>query len=267
MTYDVISYNGEMEILKLRLRMLYDHVDKFVIVEAKTTFSGNKKPLYFSKHENSFEPWWDKIEYFVIDEDYSEEERELARTSPNTVGAKHWQNEFLQKESIKKALWKVQDEDTVYIGDCDEIWDYRYAVKGNQKLLLRVYAYYLNNSSSEVFWGTLAGKWGDIKGSVLNHLRSDVSIRAMEYGGWHFTSMGGFKEVQRKLNDSYTTQSYNTYEVQKNLGARLEKGIDYLGRDFKFKLDERHWPEHLKVNRAMYRKLIKDYEPSTKNHF
>lgn len=254
---DVFLYNGEEDILKLRLSMLYEHVDKFIILEAKTTFSGHKKPLYFSHHEARFKAWWPKIQYRIIDEDYSEEERALAASSPNTVGAKHWQNEFLQKESIKKALVGLHDEDLVYLGDVDEIWNPKHAFKGTEKLLLRVYAYNLDYSSSEVFWGPLVAKWGDIKDKCLNHLRTDISLRGETYAGWHFTSMGGFKEVQRKLNDSYTTESYNTYEVQGFLTKRMNEGTDYLGRDFTFKVDTSNWPEYLKKHTHTYKHLMK----------
>lgn len=257
MTYDIFTFNGELDILKLRLSMLYDHVDKFIIVEAKTTFSGNKKPLYFSKFESKYQPWWPKIQYFVIDEDYSEEEITLAESSPNTVGAAHWVWEFLQKESLKKALYGLEDEDLVYMGDVDEIWDPTHEFKGPEKLLLRVYALYLDNLSSEVFWGPLMAKYGDIKNQCLNHMRSDISLRGQEYAGWHFTSQGGFKEVQRKLNDSYTTESYNTHEVQKHLSKRVEKGVDYLGRPFKFRKDTRNWPTYLKDFSYNYKHLLK----------
>lgn len=254
-----------MTILKLRLSMLYDHVDKFIIVEAKTTFSGLPKNLYFSKHENEFKKWWPKIDYFVIDEEYSEAERALAVASPNTVGAKHWQNEFLQKESIKKALFGLEDDDLVYIGDVDEIWSPKHRYISPEKLLLRVYAYYLDNSSSEVFWGTLMAKWGDIKGECLNHMRSNISLRGETYAGWHFTSMGGLREVSRKLNDSYTTESYNTYEVQELLPKRLSEGRDYLGRNFTFKVDESNWPKYLKENKFYYEHLLKSYESKHKS--
>lgn len=262
---DTFCYNGESDILKLRLSMLYDHVDKFIIVEAKTTFSGLPKTLYFSKHENEFKKWWQKIDYFVIDEEYSEAERALAAASPNTVGAKHWQNEFLQKESIKKALVGLNDDDLVYIGDTDEIWSPKHRYISPEKLLLRVYAYYLDNSSSEVFWGTLVAKWGDIKGECLNHMRSNVSLRGETYAGWHFTSMGGLREVSRKLNDSYTTESYNTYEVQELLPKRLSEGSDYLGRNFTFREDTSDWPKYLHQNKKHYQHLLKGYESKHKS--
>lgn len=256
MVVDCITYNGELEILKLRLNILYPYVDRFIIVEAKTTFSGHKKKLYWNRDERHFQDFWKKIDYFIIDEDYTPEEIALAASSPNTKGAKHWKREFLQKESIKKALAKYEDDDTIYIGDVDEIWDVHYNPRSLEKLRLRVYAYQLNNLSNEKFWGTLVGRWSEIKDKTLNHLRSDVSLRGSEYAGWHFTSMGGLKEVRRKLNDSYTPESYNTHEVQKLLPERLRTGRDYIGRDFRFTIDERDWPLYLIENRNKYRNLI-----------
>lgn len=69
--------------------------------------------------------------------------------------------------------------------------------------------------------------------------------------------MGGLKDVKRKLNDSYTTESYNTIEIQQMLPDRLKNGMDYLGRDFKFTIDESDWPKYLKYNRNDYKLLLK----------
>lgn len=256
--FDCLTYNGEKDILDLHLNILNNFVDKFIIVEAKTTFSGNKKPLYFCQHERDFKEFWKKINYHIINEHYSGTEIDLAENSPNTKGARHWINEFLQKESIHKALKEnnVKDDDIVYIGDVDEIWTPYYSGYP-AKLKLLVYAYYLNNLSNEQFWGTLVARYGDIKDKCLNHVRSDIAIRTRDIHGWHFTSMGGVKEVQRKLNDSYTSESYNTYHVQKELPERIKDGIDYLGRDFTFTTDARLWPQYLKEHRLKYMHLLK----------
>lgn len=262
---DCFTYNGERDILKLRLNILAPYVDRFIIVEAKTTFSGRKKNLYFSEQERSFKEWWPKIRYYVIREDYSNAERRLAENSPNTKGAAHWVNEFLQKESVLKALAEnhVKDRDTVYIGDVDEIWNPHYfPAKRIEKLKLYVFAYYINNLSSEQFWGPIVGQYQDIKDECLNHLRSDTRFMNYQYAGWHFTSMGGLDEVRRKLNASYTEGSYNTPEVKKLLPYRIEKGIDYLGRQFQFELTREHWPEYLKHHVEDYLHLYKVHEPN-----
>lgn len=257
MIIDCFTYNGERDILKLRLSILGPHVDKFIICEAKSTFTKHPKPLYFFRDNRFFKKWWKQIEYFIIDDDYTPEEELLARESPNTQGASHWRWEFLQKERIQKALKDVgiQDNDLVYIGDVDEIWE-PYAGPYPAKLKLKVYAYYLDNRSSEEFWGTYVAPYSYFKNKTLNHERSRIDISTPRFHGFHFTSMGGLKELQRKLNDSYTTETYNTYAVQENLSERLQKGIDYLGRDFTFKRDESEWPDFLKSNRSLYKHLL-----------
>lgn len=258
-------YNGEREVAKLHFEILSPFVDLFIVVEAKTTFSGYKKPLRFSADEQYFKPYWNKIKYEIIDENYTPAEIELAAFSPNTQGADHWRNEFLQKESIQKALIKyAKDDDIVYIGDADEIWE-PYGGEMPAKLKHRVYAYYLDNRSTEEFWGTFVTQYKYVKDKVLNHERSRTDIRTNEYYGWHFTNMGGLKEVRRKLNDSYTEESYNTYQVQAKLPERVEKGIDYLGRDFEFSQDESEWPYYLSKHKEEYKHLLKQLKQKAPN--
>lgn len=47
--YDCFLFFNELEILDVRLHELYDHVDKFVIVESVETFRGNPKPYILKK--------------------------------------------------------------------------------------------------------------------------------------------------------------------------------------------------------------------------
>lgn len=259
---DVMTYNGESAILKLHLSILDPYVDRFVIVEANKTFTGVDKPLYFFRDQRFFKQWWKKIDYYVVDNWDDPQLWQMAVESPNTKGAHHWKREFYIKESIQKALkqFNVQDDDTVFIGDVDEIIDptANYESPTPIKAKLRVYAYHLNNRSTEKFYGTLIGQYRDIKDKCLNHMRSDASLYSKgPYLGWHFTNMGGPDEVRRKLNDSYTPESYNTFDVQQKLPERIKSNKDYLGRDFAFNLNETEWPEHLRANKHKYQHLCK----------
>lgn len=257
---DVFTFNGEYDLLEIRLNILNDYVDEFIIVEAPTTFSGKLKPLYYEQGKDRYKQWHDKIRYFVIDENYSLEEIALAESSPNTRGAAHWKREFLQKESIKKALTHLNDDDVVFIGDVDEIWQYVAPKDGIvYKLKLRVYSYFLNNLSSEEFWGTICTKYKNIKHECLNHLRSHLSkhLRTGDIMGSHFTSIGGYEEVKRKLSDSYTRESYWTERVENNLKDSVENSKDFLGRGFTYKIDESEWPDYLKLNKQKYAHLCK----------
>ena len=65
--YDCFIFNNEVDLLKLRLNILDDVVDKFVIIEGKKTFSGNDKESIFLKNKEKFSRWEDKIIYRHID--------------------------------------------------------------------------------------------------------------------------------------------------------------------------------------------------------
>jgi beta-1,4-mannosyl-glycoprotein beta-1,4-N-acetylglucosaminyltransferase len=259
---DCFTFNGENAVLKLHLGVMYDYVDKFIIVEANKTFTGEPKPMYFFRDQHYFKQWHKKIEYYQVTQWDDVNLWEMAIQSPNTVGAEHWKREFYIKESIRKALShaKVHDDDTVFIGDVDEIIDPLATFESDTpvKAKLRVYAYHLNNRSNEEFYGTLIAQYKDIKDKCLNHVRSDKSLNSKgPYLGWHFTSMGGVEEVRRKLNASYTNESYNTYEVQQLLQERIKQGTDYLGRNFQFTLDESEWPQYLKDNKKHYANMCR----------
>lgn len=264
-TIDCVTFNGEYDLLEIRLNILNDYVDQFIIVEAPTTFSGKPKPLYYEYNKDRYKQWHSKIKYFVIDENYTPEEIAQAESSPNTRGAAHWKREFLQKESIKKALTHLNDDDIVFIGDVDEVWNPQVFSLPNDvpdkpvKLRLNVYSYYLNNKSSELFFGTLLARYGMVKNSCLNHLRSNKDFLGANYTntGWHFTSMGGYEEVKRKLSDSYTRESYWTERVESNLKDNVENSKDFLGRWFTYTIEESYWPQFLKDNKQKYAHLCK----------
>ena len=256
MVIDVITFNGEFDLLEIRLNILSDYVDEFIIVEATTTFSGKDKPLYYEKEKARYKKWEGKIKYHIVRPEDEEKYVAMANASPNTRGASHWKKEFCQKECIKDALVHLKDDDIVFIGDCDEIWnpDYNWnASSGTQtfKLKLKVYSYFINNRSSEIFHGCIWTTYSQIKKECLNHLRSN-STKGLGDEGWHFTSMGGYEEVKRKLSDSYTRESYWTNEVENNLKNNVENCKDFLGRGFTYKIDESELPKYLIDNKQKY---------------
>ena len=254
---DVISFNGEFDLLDLRLNILSPHVDKFIVVEFDKTFSGKKKPFYGKDMDKFLELWKGKIEWHYNTEKTYEKYRELAESSPNTKGAEHWKREFMQKESIKDCLTDLNDENIVIIGDCDEIPDMDIVLKWCHapfKWRMKVYTYWLNNRSSEQFWGFICSPYKFIKNSCLNDLRNSA-WKTITEGGWHFTSMGGYDKVKEKLTDSYTQDSYATKQVLNNLEDNIKESRDFLGRDFKYKIDESEWPEYLKQHKDKYSQL------------
>lgn len=263
MIYDIFTYRGENDILDIRFNVLYPYVDKFIIVEFDETFSGKKKPKYLLKDWNKdWTKFLDKIDYAYITKDEYLKYEDLASNSPNVPkdGPSHWRREFCQKESIKDSLLGLRDEDIVFIGDTDEIWNpeqFKSFTISPCKLKLKVYSYYLNNRSNEEFWGTIVAQYKDIKGKCLNHLRSTDLPRTQLEFGYHFTSMGGYENVKRKLIDSYTNDSYASDWVMLNLEANINGNNDFLGRKFNYILDESEWPIYLQDNKAKYKHLLR----------
>ena len=256
MVIDCITFNGESELFEIRYNILRDFVDEFRVIEFDQTFSGKPKLPLFAQN-------WPKVKSCFITEDIWSKYEELAKSSPNTQygkGAEHWMREFMMKESIKDYLTDLKDNDIVIIGDCDEIPQIDLPNDTiafyPSKIKLRVYSYYLNNRSTEEFWGNLIGLYKDIKGKCLNELRA-FAPRIAGDRGWHFTSIGGHEKVKNKLTDSYTKDSYANDWVMNNLEQNILDNKDFLGRDFTYKIDESQWPEYLKNNKDKYKHLLK----------
>lgn len=260
MRIDVCTWNGEKELWDLHYNVLKDAVDELIVIEFDTTFSGKpRSEVLFEGIDKSLYP---KANFIRHTEGLYGKYAELAESSPNTEGAAHWKREFMQKESTKDALeyLKVQDNDRVFIGDVDEIWDpdNAYIVIEPFKIELFVYTYWLNNRSTEKFYGTLVCNYRDVKDKCLNHMRSDSFQEITGPSGWHFTSMGGADAVHKKLTDSYTQESYAIPAVLASLEGNIESGRDFLGRDFAYKIDESEWPQYLKNHREEYAHLCKE---------
>ena len=54
MVYDCFSFFNELDLLEIRLNVLKDVVDKFVLVEATRTHTGRPKPLYYEENKARF---------------------------------------------------------------------------------------------------------------------------------------------------------------------------------------------------------------------
>lgn len=257
MIVDVITYNGERDLFDIRYNVLKDYVDEFIVVEFDKTFSG--KPREMSELHNSFD--YPKMHNWFIPETAYNKYEDLAKSSPNTEygkGAEHWIREFCQKESIKDCLTHLKDDDVVIIGDCDEIWKpiYIKRIKRPIKLGLLVYSYYLNQRSSEQFYGPLAANYSQIKNKCLNHLRTNPNnFEYLKECGWHFTSMAN--SLKQKIEDSYTKETYANDWVMQHLEDNVKNNKDFLGRDFKYWIDESDWPPYLKENKDKYKHLMR----------
>ncbi|MBP3819950.1 MAG: hypothetical protein J6H31_16815 [Butyrivibrio sp.] len=246
--YDCFTFYNEIELLEWRLRMLYDVVDCFVIVEANRTFQNGEKPFYLEQQKNRILQYWDKIRYLQIKDGI-----------PYTDD---WSIEIYQRNYIDNGLTDCQPDDIVIIGDVDELPDpnvlrrlkcgqvsvnvfntfgyvaERSGVRGfsrNTRCLCKALPYitkknnladFLNyspvvceqrmfeffaNYECPYHWcGTIISKYKNhMTPQGLRRLRNNLPI---VYGGWHFSSLGGVEVIKRKI---YTTSDGMNNEVLK----------------------------------------------------
>ena len=258
MIYDIFTFNGEYEMLDIRIKILFKYVDYFVIVEANETFSGEPKEFYYEKIKHKYTNIKNKIIYHKINDTpfdvndigCNQEYLRLALSSDN-VTYEHvcWLKEFYQKEAIKDALKHLNDEDICYVSDIDEIWNYRIQVKFDEKIYKYNIDYcfieYLNVRTTEdwtYFTGPISTKYKNIKNSCLNHIRTYRKMKDIysyiENGGWHFNALGGInKKIESFKHPLYT--------------------LEYMkGRMNGLYIDEINLPEYILINKENLKHLF-----------
>jgi beta-1,4-mannosyl-glycoprotein beta-1,4-N-acetylglucosaminyltransferase len=106
--YDCFTFNDELDLLSVRLRLGTPHVDVFVLVEATKTFSGHPKPLHYDLNRERFLEWAPKTRHVVVDD------------MPIT-GANRWPAEVHQRNALMRGLQDARPDDIVIVGDADEL--------------------------------------------------------------------------------------------------------------------------------------------------
>jgi len=275
--YDTFIFFNELDLLEIRLNILNDYVDYFVLVESTKTFTGKEKPLYYLENKNRFEKFNYKIIHIIVDDmpDSFDELKlrngdELTKsiiydclTTTNVPKNEvHWLREFYQKEQIKQGLRNASDEDFIYISDLDEIWstELNLNLKSDKifRLNQKVYTYYLNVHSSENWFGTVATKYSNLKNYSVNHIRTPNKNVYEEVfdAGWHFTFQGGEMMIRHKI-ESYGHQELNREYIKSMISSRMENSIDIFGRGHILTIDNNGLPLYIKNNLETYKHLIK----------
>ncbi len=223
MTYDCFIFFNELDLLEIRLNVLNDVVDKFVLVEATKTFSNVGKPLYFKENKERFKKFEDKIIHIVVDE------------YPTFESA--WDYEWHQRNSITKGLIDCKDNDIILISDIDEIPNpvqiNKYKKYSGVKVFKqKMFYYYLNKIDLiNPYWtGVRMLNYSDfIKNDSspqkTRHLRGTL----VNDGGWHFSYLGGAEKIAEKIK-SFSHQEYNSsvYTDLVKIQQKIENGYDLL---------------------------------------
>lgn len=282
--YDAFLFFNELELLEMRMNILNDVVDYFVIVESTVTFSSKPKQLLFHDNRDLFDKFKDKIIHVVIDDspssfltinylDNPTTDEEVLKNkilkyvdeSPNWPRHEsHWGVETYQRESIIKGLVNCNDDDIIIISDIDEIPN-PIEIK-NTKIMdcdvvnfnQNMYYYYVNMLKEKNWSGSKACTWKKLKTISLNSLRQNKhTTKTISDGGWHFSFMGGENKVIEKI-EAYAHQEFNKPYYKDNIKNNIMTNTDPFFRGGLTHVEiDNSYPKYLLENLEKYKHMIK----------
>ena len=243
---DCFMYFDEDLMLDLRLNILNNFVNKFVIVESKTDHSGNSKKLNFNS--KNFKKFNDKIEYIVID----------TLPAKKKIFSSSWRNhpswlrENFQRNYLYEGYKNENENDLIMISDIDEIPDPKKLANFNLK---NKYACFVQKNFQQKLnlLNTTHPNWYGTKICIKKFLKSpqwlrDIKIKKSFWkiykpyppqlifdGGWHFSFVKNSKNISNKIK-SYAHQEYNKDKFHNinSINDKISQNKDILERDFNY---------------------------------
>ena len=234
--YDCTSFYNEHMMYEIRLNVLNDKVEKFVVTESTYSHSGQKKKLNFDI--NNYPNFKDRIIYIVIDKEPDGIVEE--NNNPSLQRSNSLKRIELSYDESLKALESASDEDFIMLSDNDEITNLNSKKFINNKnsiiLFNQLFFYYkFNLLYNQMMWpGTKGCKKKNLKSLSwlrniklkkypfwrLDTLFSDTKytdINVIDDGGWHFTNLKTPEDMYKKF------MNFGHHDEFKLSGLTIEK--------------------------------------------
>ena len=264
--YDCFIFFNELDLLELRLNILNDSVDYFVIVESAITFQGEDKEFLFEKNKDRFTKFEKKIIHFKVERyefDFANlpyiktpqraDDYVLNKIYKFIDDCPHfdkntqfwWGNDFFQRECIWRglALANPAPDDLILISDVDEIPNpvtintYKNRLLPDSLLCFRQheFCYYLNYYHNSDWIGTCCFLYASFVDVSLNVIRfstkrdEGLSPDIIDNGGWHFTSIGSIETIKNKIQ-SWGHKEFNTKNTLSHVQYNVQHGYDIFRR-------------------------------------
>ncbi len=266
--FDCFSYLDEDLLLNLRLNILNDYVDYFVIIEGNKTWQNNSKEFKFDI--NKFKKFQNKIIYIQV------------KDLPD--GEDPYLRENFQRNCILRGIEAAKEDDLILISDLDEIPNPKklnvFNIKDRYAAFKQKHFYYKLNLQSEKnpFWiGTRI--------CLKKYLKSPQWLRELKFkkrpfwridkfrlnniiddGGWHFCNLKKPEDLLYKYknlcetNDPYHFKERinEKYLNLEQIKEQILKNKDIIGRDDTFKKVniDKNYPEFVTNNIEMLKEWI-----------
>jgi SAM-dependent methyltransferase len=243
---DCFQYNNEKELLELRVKLLKDEVDLFLIFEGNYTHDGKPKEFTCNKVINELGLPKNKIR--VIEIDLSDPGKptnfDLNYNSEQKVGS----IERIQRDYLNNLLDEFDEETVFIVSDCDEIINSTNVkfvsgiARSNKDFVFKIplvhlegradyRVHYLNSKSYPWDRSMFACTKRVLEKNPATHIRSEFlrkgyEIRYVTHGGeicqdlgWHFSWMGSNANRVEKFNA--------LCNIKKDFISSLASGYEY----------------------------------------
>jgi len=291
--YDCTIFFDEKMMFDLRLNILNDYVDKFIVAESLYTHSGNPKKQNFNI--NDYPKFKDKIIYILVES----EPDDLYETGPDAddrvgrIRLNSLKRIRKQYNALVEGITDASESDFILLSDCDEIPNLENLKKEslNNEIVLfnqKIFYYKFNLQHTSLNWfGTKGCKkkklrtfeWlRNIKNKKYNFWRLDaffsnnkfVNLKIIDDGGWHFSKIKNEKDIH------YTLSNYgehNEFEQsgmsEKDIKGMIQKQELYFNHsgdktsDNKYsarikldKIDLKELPKYLIDNKQKFKQWL-----------
>tara|TARA_Y100001958_G_C21201795_1_gene528352 strand:+ start:436 stop:1242 length:807 start_codon:yes stop_codon:yes gene_type:complete len=263
--YDCFQYFNEDHMVDLRMNILNEDVDFFVISESTKTHQGNSKKLNFNK--NNFKKYENKIIYIVAD--FEKDKNFINHKGGESIIEQH------QRNNLLNGLKKASDNDLIILSDSDEVPDLKKInqIKPKTKYTAfsqKMFMYKLNlqNLSENNWIGSKIclkknlsqpQKLRNLKFKKYPFWRLDKRNLQIINGGWHFSFLQSPEDISKKIQ-SYSHGEFNTKsntDINK-INQKIKNNLDIFDRGFKLKnipIDE-SFPEYIVKNKESLKNWI-----------
>jgi len=265
--YDCFQFFNEEHILDLRLNILNEFVDFFVMVESTTDHQGNSKKLNFDIKK--FKKFRRKIIYIVVD-DTSE-----AIKKPHIGGESLVEQH--QRNSLTRGLKNCRDDDLIILSDVDEIPDLNKLGIFDKKKKYAVFSQKMFNYKINLLNET-ENNWHGSKICLKKNLKSPQWLRNLKFkkypfwrvdkprnfqiienGGWHFAYLQNTENILKKMK-SFAHGEFNKPNLT-NLEAineKIIKGEDIFDREISYKKVQidNSFPKYIVDNKEKFKEWI-----------
>jgi len=245
--YDCFLFSNEIELLHLRLKLLSQYVDQFVLLESPWSFHGKPKEMLFDKYKNEFDT--SKIRHIVYED--------LPHIGDvNGKRSRGKRNERFARDCSLRGLTDAEPNDIIMLSDVDElpnmkvVLDNLYLLEDENSHLLRNKNYPYLGLHMPMFYyyvdclaitrkpcvTTLVSKFKNFKKpSKMRKIRGENYISD---SGWHYSYLGGIRRIQEKLNIIGSVEKcIDKWRSEEHLAKCLAEGKDLFNRsNIKFKM-------------------------------